>query len=50
MIYRDQDRFELLEDGFEDFWYLRGSAIETIRKYRENPKLFLRTILRLGGC
>jgi len=40
--YRDQDRFELLEDGSEDFWYLRDRAVETIRRYRENPRLFLR--------
>ena len=40
--YRDQDRFELLEDRPEDFWYLKDRAVETIRRYRENPRLFLR--------
>ncbi|MGB9659237.1 MAG: hypothetical protein ACPLY9_01745 [Nitrososphaerales archaeon] len=39
--YNSQDRFEILEDSSEDFWYYRDSAIETIKKYRSDPKLFL---------
>jgi|GEM_PF-3166445 len=39
--YHDQDRFEILEDNSEDFWYYRDSAIEVIKNYRSNPKLFL---------
>ena len=32
----------MLEDGSEDFWYLKDRAVETIRRYRESPRLFLR--------
>ncbi|MCP8315785.1 MAG: hypothetical protein H3Z51_02840, partial [archaeon] len=39
--YCNQDRFSILEDDSEDFWYYRDSAIETIKKYRSDLKLFL---------
>jgi len=45
--YVEQDRFEILEDDSEDFWYYRDKAIETVRRYRENPRLFLEDYPRL---
>jgi len=46
--YAGQERFEILDDDSEDFWYCRDSVIETIKKYRANPKLFLEDYPLLG--
>ena len=39
--YYDQDRFEIMRIDSEDFWYFKEKAVETIRKFRQNPRLFL---------
>ncbi|MCP8309016.1 MAG: hypothetical protein H3Z54_10045 [archaeon] len=39
--YCNHDRFDILENSSEDFWYYKDSVIETIKRYRSNPKLFL---------
>jgi|Deesub1362A_J573_1020465.scaffolds.fasta_scaffold04961_7 hypothetical protein len=45
--YLEQDRFEILENHSEDFWYYRNRAVERIMEYRENPQMFLEDYLEL---